>query len=182
MLFFPTKEDADKACALIENDIYGRCFHEAGHAVAHILLRRKFSYVRIYKTSYKGTLGCIRHSGYSSLRRSQENIARRIIQTYQAGDIAESFYLSDRGINIGPGEGDIIYTSDDFRNPEEGSDTDMIKAFASDFEITLDEQTELNSETSELIARNWDKVHAVALALSKRKKLKYFEVRKIVLG
>jgi hypothetical protein len=186
MFIFKTEADQDRYSYLEKNDPYLTPVHEAGHAVASILLKRRFSYVIIYQRGYKGSDGAVIQNGrcYNNGRPITRDIKRRIIQVYQAGDIAEFFRLADCGVHFSePGDdGDILWIARPIMNPMRTSDDAVIEDYCKHWDIDPQEESDLCMETCNLIANNWDKVCAVAMALKERHRLGYFEVRRIVLG
>jgi len=72
-------------------------YHEASHVVACILLKKKFSYVVLYRRTYKGMYGRVAFNGYCAALFPRKNKCRkklwfeRVIVMYLCGVVSDLF-------------------------------------------------------------------------------------------
>lgn len=176
-------------------------FHEAGHAIACILLKKKFSYVTIRakekrfhgKVMDKTQWSNLRYilEGYECPEQKKRKVLRRQISISFAGDIAvQLYFLSYHNLDLTTNKEDDVEPYDENKyqisiSPDYGDDGNIkeyldlmgLKGAAKD-----EEYVKLYSKTYGLLYDNFAFICYVAKALLDKKKLGYFQVREIMKG
>lgn len=169
--------------------------HEAGHAVACMLLKIKFSYVIVYKRR-ETTQGCVvfknRFTGLkvALIKRDVSKIKRYMIM-FMCGDIAtqwcllQNFNITSENTNMD----DVVIEdaviedlmSHGSLSEQDFLDDDDIIIESLRKHISLSEQDflDLYSLACDLLEENWLYVLKVAWKLQEERKLKYFQVRNL---
>ena len=154
-------------------------YHEAGHVVACILLKRWFSYVTIKPKDSRSCQGKVMHKD----NQTERNIGQRDIIIKYAGDIAESFFfnifLHEDGML--PDDAEIL---DIPINDEDFGMADCFEGVIEDLKgsdaLKVESYSDLYEKTMGLLSDYWHAVELVAAHLLKHNKLKYYEVRNLM--
>jgi hypothetical protein len=168
-----------------------RAYHEAGHAVMCYFLKKKFSYVTIRKVIKNNNSGCVKYGEFRwCFHKEQRNYRqhiKRAICIFWAGFAAERIILSSQNYSPDIIDSLLKIVIDDYCfSSGENSDADIIDRFLpclanNDVDLSFKIQDECTIKTENLLVNNWEAVEALANELlSRNKKIKYMEARKII--
>ena len=175
------KEDVLKPGLYCEDDTVEKperdvqiAYHEAGHAIASILLRRTFKFVSIRKwQGSEGRVHCnpsgdVWHKIYAkdTPEKKRRKLLEREIKVSQAGPIALLLFTTDCGILCIP----------DKKEP----DFEEIREYQEIGGFSNEEIDVFEADITALLADHWFLVEAVAEALMEAKRLQYRQIRNIV--
>lgn len=135
-------------------------YHEAGHAVAYILLDRKFDYVTIVPGG-----GFAGHLSGGQYEGKVKRLINKEVIILLAGEVAEQICLGmDGGSFLGGGSNDMIQAEE------------CISRAYRDYDVAMERMRELQQETWGLLMQNEKAIKAVATALMKQKTLTHAQV------